>query len=91
MGISLTSALSVLISEPMSLKTMVAERGLKQNWVASRLGVSQSHFSEMIRGLKSVPVEVVLPLAEILNTSAEDVLRAIAGNDVSRPARGKAP
>lgn len=64
-------------SPMMTLKAMFAERGLKQNWIAGRLGVTQSHFSEMVRGIKSVPVEIVLPLAAMLNVSAEDVLRAV--------------
>ena len=55
---------------------MIHERGLKQSWVADQIGVTQSHFSEMIRGLKRFPIEKAAPLAKVLHTDVAAVVAA---------------
>lgn len=61
----------------MSLKTMISDRGLKQGWIASQLGLGESHFSEIVRGIKNMPAAKVLPLAKLLDVPAEVVLHEI--------------
>lgn len=62
----------------MTLKQLILETGLKQNWIADKIGMSQSHFSEAVRGVKGVPVEKVRSLADTLRVTSDQVLAAIA-------------
>ena len=60
----------------MSLQTMLRDRGLKQVWVAKRLGLDDSSFSAMLRGERRLPVEKIEPLAELLQLPVSDVVEA---------------
>ena len=60
------------------LRDMIKDSGLKQGWIAEQIGVGESHFSEMVRGLKRVPVEKVEPLAKVLGVEIADIVRAVS-------------
>lgn len=60
----------------MNLQSMIRERGLKQNWVAKQIGMTKSHFSEMIRGKKRVPVKIIEPLARLLQVDVAAIISA---------------
>jgi len=60
----------------MTLHEMIRARGLKQRWIAEQLGVGDAHFSEMVRGIKRVPIEKVEPLAKLLQVEVAEVVRA---------------
>lgn len=61
----------------MKLQDMIRARGLKQGWVADQVGVGRSHFSEIVRGIRRLPLKMVRPLAKLLDVSTDDVLDAI--------------
>jgi len=62
----------------MNLRQIIVDRGLKQKWVAGQIGITESHFSEVVRGIRKLPLEKVEPLAVLLKVSIEDVVRAAA-------------
>ena len=60
----------------MTLNDMILERGFRQNWIASKLGLSQSYFSEIVRAKRPLPAAYDKPLAKILRVPIVDVQRA---------------
>jgi predicted XRE-type DNA-binding protein len=60
----------------MNIRQMIRERGLKQAWVASQIGIGEAHFSEIARGIKRLPIEKAQPLADVLQVPVADVVRA---------------
>lgn len=73
----------------MTIQDMIRDRGLKQGWIAEQIGIGDAHFSEMARGLKRVPLEIVEPLARLLGVEIADVVRAALPK--SSPAVGTEP
>jgi len=45
------------------------ERGLKMNWVAHRLGIHPTRFSQFINGHVRMPATLVAPLAQELGVT----------------------
>jgi transcriptional regulator with XRE-family HTH domain len=60
----------------MKVQEFLHFRGKTQTQVADALGISNGHFSEMCRGIKGFPLDKVLPLAEMMNLAAVDVVSA---------------
>lgn len=60
----------------MNLAALIRSRGLKMNWVAERIGLSESHFSEICNGRRNMRVGSLGALAEILDVSVEVVFEA---------------
>ena len=67
----------------MKLRQIIRERGLKQNWIAEKIGIPESHFSEVVRGKRRMPLEKVVPLAELLQIPIEDVVRAATNKEAA--------
>lgn len=56
------------------LKKILNERGLKQMWVAKKLGVTQATISNWVRG-KGYPTPAhLIALCELLNINLEDIV-----------------
>jgi len=67
----------------MKLQQIIRDRGLKQNWIAGKIGISQTHFSEMLRGIKRFPIEKIEPLADVLQMPVKDVVRAVSRKEAA--------
>ncbi len=59
-----------------TLRSLVAERGLRQDWVAGQLGVSEAMISKWMRGIAPLPITQVHPLAEVFGVSTETIVTA---------------
>ena len=64
----------------MTLKDLLRERGLKQTWVAGRLGLDEARFSDMVRGRRGLPVEKIGQLAALLGAEIAVVVEAAAAS-----------
>jgi transcriptional regulator with XRE-family HTH domain len=59
-----------------TLRSLVDERGLRQDWLAAQLGVSEASMSKWLRGVARLPITQVGPLAEVFGVSAETIVTA---------------
>ena len=59
-----------------TLRQLVVDCDLRQNWLASRLGVSESLVSKWLSGSLGLPMRRVRPLAVELGVSVDKVLAA---------------
>jgi len=50
----------------MDFKEKIKEKGLKQNWIANKLGLSDGLFSFYLSGDRTMPEEVKKKLIEVL-------------------------
>lgn len=66
----------ILNAEPSTLRTLFDERGLRQDFVAEKLGVSEAAISKWVNGRSQLPMTRVQPLADILHVTAEMILIA---------------
>lgn len=57
------------------IKQLIADKGLKQKYVAEQMGLSQNDFSNMMNGRKDFKVEYVAPLCKALGISANELFR----------------
>jgi transcriptional regulator with XRE-family HTH domain len=69
----LTADFSAATVASMMLHAMIRERGLKQNWVADKVGLSQSYFNEIALGKRPMPPALIRPLAKILRVTADEL------------------
>jgi len=53
----------------------IKKRGLKQNFVASRIGIDQNRFSDMVNGRRQIRVEEALILADMFDLEVEEVIQ----------------
>lgn len=60
----------------MKVQELLHFRGKTQSTLACALGISQGYFSELCAGRKTIPSPLVIPLAELIGASIEDVHRA---------------
>lgn len=56
-----------------NLKKIIMERGLKENYIATQMGIKPNYFSMIIKGKHVPSVEIALKLKEILNISIEEI------------------
>jgi len=54
----------------------IKKRGLKQNYVASRIGIDQNRFSDLVNGRRQIRVEEALILADMFDLDVEDVIQS---------------
>lgn len=59
-----------------TLRSLVDERGLRQDWLAEQLGVSEASMSKWLRGVARLPITQVKPLADVFGVSAEMIVIA---------------
>jgi transcriptional regulator with XRE-family HTH domain len=62
----------------MSIKDLIRERGLKQNWLAERIGLSQGRFNAIVNVKRNLPSDRVSLLAALLGVEPELILTIIA-------------
>lgn len=55
------------------LETIIAERGLKNVWLANKAGISNSTLGNIIKNRHNPNVEVALRIAKALNMTVEDI------------------
>jgi plasmid maintenance system antidote protein VapI len=67
----------------MTLQFLIRERGLKQWWIASQLGISAPQFTRMLQGKIAIPPDKFGAIARILHVRRGDVER-IVNNGASR-------
>lgn len=51
----------------MNLQEKIKESGLRQNFLADKLGLSKSHFNQMIKGTATMPEHIRNKLNELLS------------------------
>lgn len=49
------------------LQEIIDDRGMKKNYIANKLGISQSSMSALLSGNKKFTADIALQLAKILN------------------------
>lgn len=70
----------------MDVRDSIKARGFRQGWVAARIGINESHFSEMLSFRKRFPIEKVKPLADIVGVSVDEIIDALTvGKDCASP------
>lgn len=52
------------------LKEMIVEKGVKQSWIANKLGVSPSRFSQMLNN--DVGIKVTLDILNLIGFTFEE-------------------
>ena len=57
------------------MRTALTDSGLKQNYVASRLGIDQSTFSAKLSGTREFKASEIDAIRNLLRLSAKDVER----------------
>lgn len=60
------------------LKELIAEKGLRQGWIAARLGMPHNTFSQVVRGKTRLAVEKIRPLSVILGVSVEAIVDSVS-------------
>ncbi len=58
----------------MLLKELLKSRGVKQNWLAQRIGVSQVTMSNWVTGKSSPSKKNLIKLSEVLNVHLNDLI-----------------
>jgi DNA-binding XRE family transcriptional regulator len=56
------------------LKQLLADRGIKYNWLAKQLGVSQTTITAWCMGRCKPNSRYILPLTKLLNVEPENIL-----------------
>ncbi len=59
----------------LNTKRLIQSKGLKQKRVAEKAGYNPKKFSDMLNGRKLITADDVLPIAEALEVSANDLLK----------------
>lgn len=54
----------------------IDKRGLKRKYVASRLGMTEARFSDLVNGRRQIRVEEALILADMFDLEVEEVIQA---------------
>lgn len=60
------------------LKTMIKKRGLKQKWIAEKMGLSYPNFNNRLRGTVALSVDELIQLCEILQLTDAEKLRLLS-------------
>ena len=55
----------------MNLKKIIANKGLKQRWIAEQLGLQESNLSSYLSGAKPIPSDVKMALYNLLGINTE--------------------
>lgn len=60
----------------MKIKEYLEYHGLKQKWLADKIGMSSSHMSQVIRGVVKVPKKYMKKIVEVTDNEVtlEDLL-----------------
>ena len=55
------------------LKKILENRGIKQTWLAEKVGVTRGNMSNIINNRQQTTIEVAFKIADILNLKLEDI------------------
>lgn len=55
------------------LREMIAERGLKQKFIAEKIGISETALSAMLNGRQIIDVDVFFAIAVILRMTPDEI------------------
>lgn len=64
---------------PENLSRIIRERGLKQNYVAERAGLTEAQLSGIIKGRRVVKVSDLIQLSDVLGVSVNALVAVPAG------------
>lgn len=56
------------------IKEVLAEKGVKQKWLADKLGKSYNMVNSYVQNRQQPRLEILYKIAELLNVSAKDLL-----------------
>ena len=56
------------------LREMIDERGLKQKFIADKIGVSETAFSAMLNGRQQIDVDTFFAIACVLRMSPDEIV-----------------
>lgn len=62
-----------------NIKRIIAEKGLKQKFVAERSGFTEQQFSDLLTGRKTFDVSYVIPICQALNVNPNDLFQCSGG------------
>lgn len=57
------------------IKAVLEEKGIKQTWLAEKLGKSYNMTNSYVQNRSQPSLEVLYKIAEILNVNAKDLLK----------------
>lgn len=60
-----------------NLKQLLREKGLKHNFIAEKIGLEASYFSNIIKGKNIPSVEIALKLEQILGVPVNEIFKLI--------------
>ena len=55
------------------LREMIAERGLKQKFIAEKIGISETALSAMLNGNQKIDVDTFFAIAVVLHMSPDEI------------------
>ena len=55
------------------LKKILEDRGIKQTWLAEKVGVTRGNMSNIINNRQQTTIEVAFKIADVLNMRLEDI------------------
>lgn len=61
----------------MNIKDRLRELNITQSYLAKRLGCSESQISLLLRGKRSMSIEVAAKIADILGCTIDDIFLAL--------------
>lgn len=56
-----------------NIKKILDKQGRKANYLARKIGISESHLSNIIRGKITPSIELVLKISKVLNVKVENL------------------
>lgn len=59
-----------------NIRTAINERGMKQRFVADKLGMSPQNFNDLLSGRRSIRIVDLGKIAEVLNVTVDELLKA---------------
>lgn len=57
------------------LKDILVERGLKQNWLADKVGITKTTLGNIVNNRYSTSLDVAMKIAKTLELKIEDIFR----------------
>ena len=56
-----------------NIKLLIYQKGYKQKAIAEKIGVGERKFSNMLNGRKKIDIEYVVPIADALGVTPNDL------------------
>jgi len=63
----------MVTKEETKLKKRIKEKGLKQGFLADKVGISETTFSKIVKGRIKPTYEIAQKIAKILNCKPDDI------------------